>query len=502
MGWTSGSFFDVVGGDCAFFVVPNNWRSNADAAEPFQYSGDEVRFDTPAYIAMSWRRLEVIRKIMNDGYHVVFSDLDALWLKTPPFPFALQKNNWADMLLTMDRWYPDLDDIAPNSGLWFMRNTWRSRTFLKHWLDARSDLARGKRDQYALTSLLPAINEGVQQNIGINMLYVRPSVGGCMCDVPTSFVELSTIHADCVTGLQEKLTALTSFLERYEKGYNHYVEFSKQVIAKDLQVVAQEAMLPNKVVLTTSFLASEKPLLELFVDRLRKMKDKSIYADHLLVLTFDMAAYYYCNEMGLRCYFDSEAFPNMAPKDVYALRDLEKMVVWRRLALLETILNHEFKVLYSHPSVLWLKDPIPRVLSATNDMAIHCDHWSDIQAAASGNTSFWFVRNNGQAKQFLRRWMDSHKRWPELDDQQVFARIRPEVDEFTRKSINLHVAYLPPLEFGSFCEPTENVENLLTIHGDCVSYKERLGKLKEFLGRYDSGKTMESGEEASKLAGT
>ena len=61
-------------------------------------------------------------------------------------------------------------------------------------------------------------------------------------------------------------------------------------------------------------------------------------------------------------------------------------------------------------------------------------------------------------------------RFPNMTEQDVWWRLRPEVDEHTANKIGLTIDYLPTSRFATYCEEPKSREALaqvVTFHGNC-----------------------------------
>ncbi|KAL0338190.1 UNVERIFIED_CONTAM: hypothetical protein Sangu_1341100 [Sesamum angustifolium] len=115
--------------------------------------------------------------------------------------------------------------------------------------------------------------------------------------------------------------------------------------------------------------------------------------------------------------------------------------------------------------VMWFRDPFPH-FHPDADFQIACDHFrgrsDDIENRPNGG--FKFVRSNNRSIEFYRFWYSSHETYPGLHDQDVLNKIKK--DSFIGE-IGLKLRFLDTAYFGGFCEPSEDLYQVCTMHANC-----------------------------------
>ncbi|KAL0375334.1 UNVERIFIED_CONTAM: hypothetical protein Sradi_3449100 [Sesamum radiatum] len=115
--------------------------------------------------------------------------------------------------------------------------------------------------------------------------------------------------------------------------------------------------------------------------------------------------------------------------------------------------------------IMWFRDPFPH-FHPDADFQIACDHFrgrpDDIENRPNGG--FKFVRSNNRSIEFYKFWYSSHETYPGLHDQDVLNKIKK--DSFIRE-IGLKLRFLDTTYFGGFCEPSEDLYRVCTMHANC-----------------------------------
>ncbi|MCO5597500.1 hypothetical protein L7F22_051578 [Adiantum nelumboides] len=98
------------------------------------FSGEKL-FMTPDYLNMMWRRIDLLRQILEEGYSFVFSDADIMWFRDP-FPHISPE---ADIQIACDRYlgYPKSLRNRANGGFLYARANKRTIDFYKYWYMAK-----------------------------------------------------------------------------------------------------------------------------------------------------------------------------------------------------------------------------------------------------------------------------------------------------------------------------------------------------------------------------
>lgn len=114
---------------------------------------------------------------------------------------------------------------------------------------------------------------------------------------------------------------------------------------------------------------------------------------------------------------------------------------------------------------MWFRDPFPHFYSDA-DFQIACDHFSgnsdDMENKPNGG--FKFVRSNNRSIEFYKYWYAAREIYPGLHDQDVLNRIK---NDSVVYDIGLKIRFLSSAYFGGFCEPSEDLNEVCTMHANC-----------------------------------
>lgn len=115
--------------------------------------------------------------------------------------------------------------------------------------------------------------------------------------------------------------------------------------------------------------------------------------------------------------------------------------------------------------IMWFRDPFPRFYSDA-DFQIACDHFlgSSYDLENRPNGGFNFVRSNKRSVEFYKFWYNSREVYPGYHDQDVLNIIK--FDAFVI-DLELKMRFLNTANFGGFCEPSKDLNQVCTMHANC-----------------------------------
>lgn len=121
--------------------------------------------------------------------------------------------------------------------------------------------------------------------------------------------------------------------------------------------------------------------------------------------------------------------------------------------------------LYQDADVMWFRDPFPHFYFDA-DFQIACDHFSGQSDNVENrpNGGFNFVRANDKSIEFYKYWYSAREVYPGLHDQDVLNRIKNDTFVF---DIGITMRFLSTSYFGGFCEPSEDLNEVCTMHANC-----------------------------------
>nr|KYP61682.1 Uncharacterized protein At4g15970 family [Cajanus cajan] len=171
----------------------------------------EAFFMTPDYLHMMWRRIEFLGWVLDMGYNFVFTDTDIMWLRNPFKQFYKD----ADFQIACDFFNGNSFDLnnLPNGGFNYVKSNKRTIWFYKFWLRSRSSYPK-MHDQDVLNKIKkhPFISD-----MELKIRFLSTGYFGGFCQASKDFNKVSTMHANCCVGLNNKVNDLKILLEDWKK---------------------------------------------------------------------------------------------------------------------------------------------------------------------------------------------------------------------------------------------------------------------------------------------
>ncbi|KAG5236742.1 Nucleotide-diphospho-sugar transferase family protein [Salix suchowensis] len=171
---------------------------------------DEAYFMTPAYLEMMWRRIDLLRSVLQMGYNFVFTDADIMWFRDPFPRFYLD----ADFQIACDHFLGNSSDVQnrPNGGFNYVKSNNRTIEFYKFWYSSRETYP-GYHDQDVLNFIKfdPFI-----EDLGLKMRFLDTAFFGGLCEPSKDLNLVCTMHANCCYGLESKLHDLRIMLQDWK----------------------------------------------------------------------------------------------------------------------------------------------------------------------------------------------------------------------------------------------------------------------------------------------
>ncbi|ESQ39572.1 hypothetical protein EUTSA_v10000930mg [Eutrema salsugineum] len=182
------------------------------------FSGEKV-YNTPDYLKMMWRRIELLTQVLEMGFNFIFTDADIMWLRDP-FPRLYPDG---DFQMACDRFFGNPFDSNNwvNGGFTYVRSNNRSIEFYKFWHKSRLTYPElHDQDVFNRIKHEPFISE-----IGIQMRFFDTVYFGGFCQTSRDINLVCTMHANCCIGLEKKLHDLNLVLDDWRK----YMSLSEHV---------------------------------------------------------------------------------------------------------------------------------------------------------------------------------------------------------------------------------------------------------------------------------
>ncbi|CAI7823482.1 unnamed protein product [Closterium sp. NIES-54] len=180
--------------------------------------------------------------MLAQGYDVVFTDNDILWLRNPLPHLLLAAPE--DMHMSVDWWHADSRKVMGNGGFYAARSNTRMLKFFDDWiawhkrsawsrslplplkLSPRSFLpppspappspspwrVRGRLPKHRIQQIFdwirPEANPFTRTATPLTVRYLPTAHFGGFCEMGARMAELVTVHATCCFGLDSKLRVL------------------------------------------------------------------------------------------------------------------------------------------------------------------------------------------------------------------------------------------------------------------------------------------------------
>ncbi|PIN09197.1 hypothetical protein CDL12_18223 [Handroanthus impetiginosus] len=232
------------------------------------------------------------------------------------------------------------------------------------------------------------------------------------------------------------------------------------------RVLKDASMKDNSVILTTlnEAWAAPNSVIDLFLESFRIGEKTRHLLNHLVIVSLDQKAFSRCLTVHPHCFALVTEGVDFSHEAYFMTQDYLKMM-WRRIDFLRSVLEMGYNFVFTDADVMWFRDPFPH-FHPDADFQIACDHFSgssdDIENKPNGG--FAFIRSNNRSIEFYKFWYASHYAYPGLHDQDVLNRIKN--DSFIM-DVGLKLRFLDTTYFGGFCEPSEDLTLVCTMHANC-----------------------------------
>ncbi|KAK4389076.1 hypothetical protein Sango_2244600 [Sesamum angolense] len=175
------------------------------------FSG-EAFFMSRDYLKMMWRRIDFLRTVLEMGYDFVFTDADIIWFRNPFLHFYTDDT---DFQIACDHFGGSPDDLnnAPNGGFKYVKSNNRTIEFYKLWYKSR-EVFPGKHDQDVLNNIK---HNPYLKQIGLKIKFLDTAFFGGFCQPSKDLNLVTTMHANCCAGLDNKINDLTILLDDWQE---------------------------------------------------------------------------------------------------------------------------------------------------------------------------------------------------------------------------------------------------------------------------------------------
>ncbi|TKW11374.1 hypothetical protein SEVIR_6G229200v4 [Setaria viridis] len=168
--------------------------------------GTEKHFMTPEYLDMMWTRNRFQQTILELGFNFLFTDIDIMWFRDPMRHIGIT----SDIAIASDFFNGDPDSMhnQPNGGFLYVRSKNRTVEFYRRWREARAEFPAGTNEQYILARTQATLT----RRLGVRMQFLDTANCGGFCQLSGDLRRVSTMHANCCTGLANKVHDLRNVL--------------------------------------------------------------------------------------------------------------------------------------------------------------------------------------------------------------------------------------------------------------------------------------------------
>ncbi|CAN1754411.1 Uncharacterized protein At4g15970, partial [Linum perenne] len=172
-------------------------------------TGDAL-FMTQEYLAVVWRKIELVASVLQLGYDLILTDADIMWFRNP-FPH-LAGDPTADVQVACDSYRGSSSD--PNTRFFFARSNNKTVQFVNHWYESRNKYP-GKHDQDVFNRII-RFDRLVTNQIGVRIRFLDTAYFGGFCEPVKDLDLATTMHANCCVGMETKVRDLRNVLKDWK----------------------------------------------------------------------------------------------------------------------------------------------------------------------------------------------------------------------------------------------------------------------------------------------
>ncbi|KAI4974793.1 hypothetical protein ZWY2020_048400 [Hordeum vulgare] len=167
---------------------------------------DEKHFMTKDYLDMMWGRNRFQQTILELGFNFLFTDIDIMWFRNPLRHIAIT----SDVAIASDFFNGDPESMGnrPNGGFLYVRSANRTVEFYRRWRRARRRFPDGTNEQ----EILGRAQGELSRRSGVRMQFLDTAHCGGFCQLSGDMGRVCTLHANCCTGLANKVHDLRNVL--------------------------------------------------------------------------------------------------------------------------------------------------------------------------------------------------------------------------------------------------------------------------------------------------
>ncbi|XP_019090761.1 PREDICTED: uncharacterized protein At1g28695-like [Camelina sativa] len=169
--------------------------------EGIDLEGEKV-YMSKDFIEMMWRRTRLLLDVLSRGYHLIFTDTDVLWLRSPLS--RLSNNENLDMQISVDSNNGTGGHLI-NTGFYHVRSNNKTISLFQKWYEMRLEWTDMK-EQDVLKKLL---DSGFFDQLGLNVGFLNTTEFSGFCQDSPDLGVVTTVHANCCRHISAKVSDLT-----------------------------------------------------------------------------------------------------------------------------------------------------------------------------------------------------------------------------------------------------------------------------------------------------
>ncbi|KAL0723264.1 hypothetical protein Bca4012_037863 [Brassica carinata] len=176
--------------------------------EGVDLEGEKV-YMSADFIEMMWRRTHLLLDVLHRGYHLLFTDVDVMWLRNPFF--RLSNNGIMDMQISVDRNSLEAGHLI-NTGFYHVLSNNRTISLFQKWYDMRLN-SSSMKEQDVLKKIL---DSGFFNQLGVNVGFLNTTEFSGFCQDSPDMGAVTTVHANCCRHIPPKVFDLTLVLSDWK----------------------------------------------------------------------------------------------------------------------------------------------------------------------------------------------------------------------------------------------------------------------------------------------
>ncbi|CAL0305962.1 unnamed protein product [Lupinus luteus] len=212
--------------------------------------------------------------------------------------------------------------------------------------------------------------------------------------------------------------------------------------------------------------ASGRAILDIFLSSFWLGEGTRSLIDNLVIVAVDKTAYDRCNFLRLNCFRLETDGVDFEGEKLYMTQDFINMM-WARTLFLLDVLKRGYNFVFTDTDVMWLRNPFTTLSkNETLDLQISTDYYlgSPWLERHELNTGFYFVRSNKRTISLFETWYGNKDNATGQKEQDVLQDL---IEDGIIGKLGMKVMFLDTLYFGGFCQDSEDLREVITVHANC-----------------------------------